>query len=154
MRGEYVPDPVALPARILLADGTVLKGNLLVASTKSLAGSLNSAQPFLEFEAHGGERSYVAKAQITSVTPVTVPKVASLNVRASDNFEPCIILGISQKASRNEIREGYLLQVKKYHPDRFASLDLPDEVVAYLGAMLSRINAAYAMLESDQLEPV
>ena len=154
MRGEYVPQPVALPAQIVLADGTVLKGKLLVGSTKPLVESLNSSQPFLEFEAHGGERSYVAKAQVTSITPLAVPKVATLKTLASNDFDPCKILGIGQKASGNEIRESYLRQVKKYHPDRFASFDLPEEVVEYLGAMLTRINAAYAMLENDRVESV
>ena len=38
--------------------------------------------------------------------------------------------------------------VRKYHPDRFAALDLPKEMTEYAAAMLVRINLAYEQLAS------
>jgi hypothetical protein len=37
---------------------------------------------------------------------------------------------------------------KAYHPDRYATAELPQEVSDYLAAMARRINAAHAALET------
>ncbi|NOU06974.1 MAG: hypothetical protein HOO99_12415, partial [Hyphomicrobiaceae bacterium] len=34
-----------------------------------------------------------------------------------------------------------------YHPDRYSTVQLPDEVAAYLEGMSRRVNAAFAALE-------
>ncbi|MAI46621.1 MAG: hypothetical protein CMB79_12295 [Filomicrobium sp.] len=40
-------------------------------------------------------------------------------------------------------------QSKKYHPDRYAQADLPDEVRDYLQTMARRVNTAYETLQSS-----
>ena len=41
----------------------------------------------------------------------------------------------------------YFALAKAYHPDRYATAELPEEVRDYLAAMARRINAAHAALE-------
>ena len=56
------------------------------------------------------------------------------------------MLGVTPGATREEIRQAYLALAKVYHPDRYATAELPTEVIEYLFAMARRINAAHAAL--------
>ena len=47
-----------------------------------------------------------------------------------------------------------LEQRQLYHPDRFASLDLPAEMQDYVAAMARRINMAYEALETARAERI
>ena len=73
---DNVPDTISVPVEITLADGTVAKGKLLAPIGKTVADALNGGGGFVEFEPYGGERSYLAKAQLASVKLVGVPKAA------------------------------------------------------------------------------
>jgi DnaJ-domain-containing protein 1 len=139
--------------RIRLADGKSLNGKLLLRSGKAVGDALNSSQPFLEFETQANERSYIAKAQVASVMVAEIPAAATLDASSSEASAPHAILGVEPGAGPAAIRQAYLRITKKYHPDRFASIDLPEEVRTYLEAMARRINAAYAILQ-DEVEPV
>jgi preprotein translocase subunit Sec63 len=110
---------------------------------------LNSNVQFLEFETHAGERSLIAKGTLLAVKVITVPTANSLNSqrRYADNFDPYTMLKVERGASWEEVRRAYLSLSKIYHPDRYASVELPAEVRDYLSAMISRINAAYTALE-------
>jgi len=146
---NHVPDTNAVPVEIVLADGTVGKGKLYVATSKTVADTLNSGGSFIEFEPYGGERSFIAKSQMVSVKPVGVPKASGLNARPrdADNFDPFVVLGIAPGADKEEIRRAYFALAKNYHPDRYTAVELPDEVRTYLADMARRINAAYAALD-------
>ena len=45
------------------------------------------------------------------------------------------------------MRRAYLDLAKMYHPDRYATVDLPPEVDSYLSAMARRINAAHDAIQ-------
>jgi curved DNA-binding protein CbpA len=81
-----------------------------------------------------------------------VPKAANLGARLSDpdGFDPHAVLGLAAGASREEVRQAYFRLAKAYHPDRYATAELPEEVRDYLAAMARRINAAHAALEVPQ----
>jgi hypothetical protein len=149
---DNVPDATAVPVEIVFSDGTQAKGKLMVPTTKTVGEALNAAGGFMEFEAYGGERGYVAKAQLASVKPVGVPKAPHLNARLTDHngFDPFVILGLKAGASRDQVRSAYFTLAKTYHPDRYATAELPEEVREYLAAMARRINAAHAALEVPQ----
>jgi hypothetical protein len=151
-RSDYIPEPNAVPVEAALTDGTTARGRVVAAAGKSLADVLNSTAGFIEFEPYGGERSFLAKTQLASVKPVNVPRAPSLGVRLDDRggFDPCAILGIAAGAGREEVRQAYLRLAKTYHPDRYASAELPEEVRDYLAAMARRINAAHAALEKPR----
>jgi hypothetical protein len=149
---DNVPETSAIPIEIACADGSVAKGKLIVPIGRSVADALNGSGDFIEFEPYGGERSFVAKAQLASVKLVGVPKAPNLQARLSDpdGFDPHRILGLPAGASREERRQAYFMLAKAYHPDRYATAELPKEVRDYLAAMARRINAAHAALEVPQ----
>ena len=148
-RVDNVPETNAVPVEVTFADGTAAKGKLLVPLGKTVADALNGATMFVEFEPYGGERSFVAKAQLASVRLVGVPKVPNLEARLIDvdDFDPHRILGLAPGADRQEVRSAYFALAKTYHPDRYATAELPAEVRDYLAAMARRINAAHAALD-------
>jgi hypothetical protein len=151
-RVDNVPDLTAMPVEAVFADGSVVRGKLLIPASKSIADVLNGGGAFLEFEPYGGERSYIAKAQIASIKMLGVPKLPNLAVRLKDfdGFDPFAVLGVKPGATREEVRQAYFALAKAYHPDRYATAELPTEVIEYLFAMARRINAAHAALTTEQ----
>jgi len=146
---DNVPETSAVPVEIALTDGTIAKGKVLVAMGRSVADALNGTGSFVEFEPYGGEKSFVAKAQLASVKLVGVPKAPNLKARLADpdGFDPHRVLGVPAGASREDMRAAYFALAKAYHPDRYATAELPEEVRDYLAAMARRINAAHAALD-------
>jgi hypothetical protein len=146
---DNVPQVTAIPVEVTFTDGTISRGKLLVAIGKAAADVLNGAGAFIELEPYGGERSFVAKSQLASVKLLGVPKAPSLQARVhgDDDFDPHRILGVSVGAGRDEVRQAYIALAKVYHPDRYATAELPPEVQDYLAAMARRINAAHAALD-------
>lgn len=61
-------------------------------------------------------------------------------------MNPYKVLGVSEKATNEEIRAAYLELVKKYHPDRYS--DNPLKELA--GEKLKEINEAYDMLSKNK----
>ncbi|HEU0160749.1 MAG TPA: DnaJ domain-containing protein [Hyphomicrobiaceae bacterium] len=151
-RVDNAPEISAVPVEITGLDGTLIKGKLLVPVPKSVAEALNGAAAFIEFEPYGGEKRYLAKAQLAAVKPLGVPRLPSLQgrLRQSEEFDPHAVLGVPCGASREEIREAYVTLAKAYHPDRYANVTLPPEVSEYLAAMARRINLAHAALEGPE----
>lgn len=149
---DNAPDMTALPVEVVFVDGTMVRGKLLVASTKTIADVLNSGGTFLEFEPYGGERTFIAKAQLASIRLLGVPRLPNLNARLRDldGFDPYAVLGVAPGATRDDIRQAYFALAKSYHPDRYATAELPAEVIEYLFAMARRINAAHAALNTEQ----
>ena len=145
-------DMTAMPVEAVFADGTVARGKLLVGAGKTMADALNGPGAFIEFEPYGEERSYISKAQVASIKLMGVPKLPNLSarVRDLDGFDPYATLGIAPGATREDIRQAYVAQAKAYHPDRYATAELPTEVIEYLFAMARRINAAHAALNVEQ----
>jgi len=148
-RVDNLPDAVAVPVEAVLVDGSVVRGKLLVPAGRTVVDTLNGPGGFIELEPYGGERSFLAKAQIASLKPVGVPAVPGLHSRLADpdGFDPYRILGVPAGAGREEIRAAYVALAKAYHPDRYAAAELPQEVRDYLAAMARRINAAHAALD-------
>jgi hypothetical protein len=151
-RTDAAPELTGIPVEAVLSDGVPLRGKLLVPNTKSMADNLNGPGAFLEFEPYGGERTFIAKGQIKSIKLLGVPKLPNLNarIRDLDGFDPHAVLGVQRGASRDEVRQAYLALAKSYHPDRYATAELPSEVIEYLFAMARRINIANDALNMEQ----
>ena len=149
---DNAPGLTAMPVEAVFADGTIVRGKLLVPATKTLGDLLNGPGSFVEFEPYGGERTYVAKAQVASIKLLGVPKLPNLTARLRDldGFDPFAVLGVAAGATKDEIRQAYFALAKSYHPDRYATAELPTEVIEYLFAMARRINAAHAALNVEQ----
>lgn len=138
-------------ASVTLADGRELKGRFIHSEARSFADCLNGSGAFMEFETYHGERTFLAKTQFVSIKPLIVPEARKLPTRGGDDFNPHAILGIDRDASWDDIRRAFIERSKKYHPDRYANVELPAEVREYLAAVARRINAAYSELESLEL---
>jgi hypothetical protein len=149
---DNIPETSAVPIEVLLTDGTVTKGKLLIPVGRTVADALNGPGSFIEFEPYGGERSFLAKTQLASVKLIGVPKLPNLKARVTDidGFDPFAVLGLPAKAARDEVRAAYFTLAKVYHPDRYATAELPEEVRDYLAAMARRINTAHAALEVSE----
>jgi hypothetical protein len=146
-RVDSISDGV--PVEITLADGEAIKGKLMVPPGKTVADALNGTGAFIEVEPYGGERMFLAKAHLATVRPVGVPRGVNLQARLADadGFDPHRILGLAVGATREEVRAAYFALAKAYHPDRYTTVELPQEVRDYLASMARRINAAHAALE-------
>lgn len=145
-------DHTCVPVELTTAEGEQLKGRILVAPGRGVFEALNSAGAFVEFEPYGGERTYIAKSVLRDVKLLNVPRSPRLGaaLRDADGFDPHGILGLPSSASFEDVKAAWHRLSKVYHPDRFASVELPAEVRDYLSTMVRRINAAYAALEAPQ----
>jgi DnaJ-like protein len=135
---------------LALSDGQRLNGKLVLPPGRTLPEVLNGASTFVEFHGHDAGRSFIAKTALHSVTPTSVPPAPDLWAGPTQGagFDPCAILGIRPTSTREEVRDAYLSLAKLYHPDRYATADLPKEVREYLEIMVRRINAAHDTLQA------
>lgn len=148
-RVDNTLEQAAAGVEIALDDGRTLKGRLAIPLSRSLFEVLNSDSRFIDFEPYDGERQFVAKAALRSVRLLATAKPQSLEARLVDldGFDPWRILGLTRGADREAIRSAFHARAKAYHPDRYATAELPPEVADYLAAQARRINAAYAALD-------
>lgn len=137
---------------LTLDDGRVLAGKLAIPVARTVGDVLNGPGDFVDFEPFGAERQFFAKSSIRAARVVSVAKAASLAVRLRDldGFDPFTVLGVRRDAAWEDIRHAYLALSKSYHPDRYATAELPVEVTDYLSAMVRRINQAFAILDGQR----
>jgi DnaJ domain len=144
----------AISVEVTFDDGRTVKGKMLVPMQKGLTDVLNNANPFVEFEPYGGERQFVLKTSLKAVKPISVARAVSLQsrLRDADSFDPHAILGLGGNATWDQIKAAYHARAKVYHPDRYSTAELPNEVRDYLASMSRRVNAAFAALEEPYRE--
>lgn len=137
---------------LTMHEGRTICGKIAMPPGRGVLDYLNGNASFVEFETFEGDRRYLAKSTLTEVKPLSVPRGVSLaqRLRDLDGFDPYAILGLERNANWEETRASYHRLAKVYHPDRYATAELPDEVKSYLSTMARRVNAAYAALESVQ----
>ena len=138
----------AIPVELRMVDGRILKGRFFAGAKRQAYEELNGPGGFIDFQSYNGARELVSKASISAVRLTDIPKANQLR-RGNDvdEFDPHSVLNVPRGAQWEAIRETYHRLSKLYHPDRYANLDLPDEVKGYLDAMSRRINAAFSALE-------
>ncbi len=154
------PGPVEV--ELALEDGQRLNGKLVLPPGRTLPEVLNSASAFVEFHSAEGGRTFIAKSALHCVTPTNVPPAPDLwaGPTQGSSFDPYAVLGVASNSSRDDVREAYLKLAKLYHPDRYATADLPKEVRDYLAVMVRRINAAHDTVQTrlqkkaDKQEPI
>jgi hypothetical protein len=138
--------------------GLTMTGKIAMPAGRAVLEHLNGSANFLEFEAFDGDRRYLAKSALREVKQISVPRAANLNqrLRDLDGFDPYAILGVDRTATWEDTRAAFHRLAKIYHPDRYATAELPEEVKTYLYSMARRVNAAYAALEAmhDQRKQV
>lgn len=135
---------------ITLADGSVIAGRAVLGPGKGVHKLLERDEAFLYVDAFDGEGTFVPKAEIKALKVLNSGRQQSLMLPISDarNFDPHRILGLDKSASFEAIRDTYHAMSKLYHPDRYAGVDLPPEVRAYLEGKAKSVNAAFRALKS------
>ncbi len=61
-----------------------------------------------------------------------------------------VLLGLSQKASPDEVKKSYRRLMTQYHPDKLVSKGLPDEMMKFATEKTQAIRAAYDLIQSSQ----
>ena len=135
---------------VTLTGGEVMTVSVRLPLTSKLNDAVNGAEPFLDVLEGDGRQSFIAKHSIRRIELIDVPKINQMNQlrRNSDRtvFDPYTVLGVERSAGQPDIRQAYLQMVRKYHPDRFATFELPKEMTEYAAAMLVRVNLAHEHL--------
>lgn len=142
----------SVAAEIALEDGRHMKGRFTISASRNFHDVLNGPTLFLEFEPFGGERVLIAKSALRTIKLTQVPQATGLAARARDieTFDPHAILGVTTASPWDDVRAAYHRLAKRYHPDRYAGVELPEEVAGYIAAMSQRVNAAFAALEAPR----
>ena len=138
-----------VPVRLALNDGRMLDGKLMLPPSIDVKRVLNGDGAILEFVNLAGATSLVAKSAIVEIMPVAPGKPKTQSTAASDDVsEARAILGIAVSATAEQARTAFDMLKLQYHPNRFASIDLPNDVLEFIGVKSRRIDAAYALIGS------
>jgi hypothetical protein len=147
-RGNRAQGPIRQSVKITLSDGRRLNGNVVVPPGRTLSEVLNTASSFIEFEPAGAPRTFIAKSDVRSVLPLNVAPTPSLPPLLWEDVNPFAVLGVTAEADKEKVHRAYINLEKIYHPDKYATADLPVEVREYLSSMARRINIAYDAVEA------
>jgi hypothetical protein len=154
-RTDTSTDAGGITVEITLTDGQVINGKMLITVSKTPADVLNGPGTFIEAMPFGGARQFIAKTSIKTLRVIAAPKATlGEQLRDLDGFDPYRILDVTEKTPWDDVRHAYIVLSKGYHPDRFATVELPEEVKTYLAAMARRINAAFEALEDGRVKVV
>ncbi len=114
-----------------------------------LAEALNSQDQFLDVISGTGEAYFIAKSKVARAEATEIPQAELNHQRRRDDhakFNPYAVLGVGSTAGKDEIRAAYVSLAKQYHPDRFQTFEMPQEMKDYAAAMQARINLAYEQI--------
>lgn len=139
---------------VTLDDGRTIHGRAALDRGHSVHRLLAGDDAFLYVEQSDGAGQFVPKAQIRGVSIVRpiVPRPLRQPEALLGAFDPRRVLGVGVDAPWPEIKRAYRTLAKRYHPDRFESVDLPAEVAAYLDAKSRQINQAFDILKAEHAE--
>lgn len=151
---RFEPEAVqtAVPVTLKRTTGAVERGRIVLPFQTTLDEVLNGSATFVEFHPYGADKTFISKAEISSIEASNVPKPSDVNIRlhnTNESVDPFDVLGVPRGAPMAQVKKAYHKLAKLYHPDRYANAELPDEVSVYLAAMARRVNAAYASIHGD-----
>jgi hypothetical protein len=118
---------------------------------KSFREFINEPTLFVEVLDGEGAKMFVQKSEFLRIEPdmrdkeksASAPKHVKFDLGRYDADDPAIVLGVPRGAPEDVIRAAYHDQARKLHPDRLASIDVPQEVIALAGLLLAKVNTAY-----------
>ena len=68
----------------------------------------------------------------------------------ADGAEPYQVLGLSSKASDDEIKKTYRTLIRENHPDTLIAQGMPQEFIDVANEKMAAINAAYDVIEKER----
>ena len=154
-KGDGFRDVEPCLVDVVLTNSSTFSGTIQRPRSKTLHEYLNNENRFVEVEMFTGALLQVNKAAIASCEQRDIPRAdqLSLSIRRADVYHPYGTLGLNSTASKDQVREAYRARMRLYHGDRYASIELPAEVLHYLDDMAKRVNAAYRDAMAALAEP-
>lgn len=147
-----------IAVEVALANGTSVAGRAVLSPGKGVHKLLDGDEGFIYVDSFAGEGCFIPKSDIRGLKVITSIKSQTVTLPIPDarNFDPYRVLGLEKTAAFEDVREAYHRLSKLYHPDRYASIELPREVKVYLEAMSKNVNAAFVALKSigQKAQPV
>lgn len=142
---------MSVAVEITLSGGEMLAGRAALPAGKAVHQLLDPADPFLFVEGYDGESAFVPKSDVKGLKVLSPVRLNALSLAVPDatSFDPHRVLGVGREAAWEEIRAAYHRATKLYHPDRYAGVELPPEVSAYLEGMAKAVNIAFRALRSS-----
>lgn len=131
-------EKIKLPVEIERSSG-VSTGFVFLMPQSRLSDLMNDSRQFLPFETYSGKFSAVSKATILSVTPLD----GAQKERRYEGDDPYRILGVSEDAEMEDIRQAYLRLCAEHHPDRIKGMGLSAEYVELANTHMARVNDAF-----------
>ncbi len=149
-RVDYASQRKCVAVELLLDDGHVMTGRISMPVAHTFFDALNGPEAFVDFECFAGRRTFLAKASLRSVRQLDAKPVTALKAgcATAERFDPYSVLGVSPGVDADGLRHAYLERSKTYHPDRFANVELPEEVRDYLQSVARQVNVAYEALQA------
>ena len=111
---------------------------------------------YADGELHPKEK--VMLSEIAKVFQISVNEFESLNnifeekisTDATSINRSYKILGLSEKASLEQVSNQYRKLIKEYHPDKLQGMGLPKEFIEFANQKLSAINKAYTEIKNNE----
>lgn len=111
--------------------------------------TLNNDVKFLELQDFSGAVSLIAKSSVIELAAQDLKRAELRMPDAGEDFDPFEVLGLTREASLGEVRRAYLELTKKYHPDQYSQVVLPEDVAQYMSAVFSQANTAYNLIKAS-----
>ncbi|MEM7774819.1 MAG: DnaJ domain-containing protein [Pseudomonadota bacterium] len=134
-------------AEITFDDGRSAIGCFSLPTSKRLFDLLNGTDHFMEFRPFGGDPEFIARTSIAAVKLLSGAPKLPAHMAATGAFDPYKVLNVKPDSSWDEVQNAYRAQSATYHPDRYASVDLPDEIAIYIEERARALNCAFAALQ-------
>ena len=141
---------ITFAVEVRLADGSTVHGRAALTRGTSVHRLLANEDDFLCVENPDGDIDFIPKSEIRGlklIKPI-VPRPLPQPGISAENVDPARVLDIAPDAGWETVRSAYRRLAKLYHPDRFAGVDLPPEIGAYLDAKSKQINQAFRLLKA------
>ena len=145
----------AISVELQMVDGSNRRGALLISRDKSMREFFNTpGEDFVDFDCKRDGPVVLAKSTVRAIRVDDLKKkddqgkIDALAARKAEleKLDPYKFLGVTSSVDSDGLHKAYIAMARTYHPDRFADVKLPPEVLDYLNAMARRINGVYEEL--------
>lgn len=133
-----------------MADGTVIRGTMLIPRDKSVRDFIGQPEPFLEIESNENGVMLLAKSQLRYVRSIDIPKADNLErqMKQLEKLDAFGVLKLPKTATQDEVDEAASRLLELYVPMEEMVPLLPPEVLDYMALMKKRIETAQAEIIS------
>lgn len=136
-----------LDVTIKMMDGSTYSGKIVAGLSAGLLAAINKEQPFIELVDERGVKRCLGQAHIVSVEMTETFKQSDApEVTSASEKNAFAILGLEPGCTSAEAQQRYHMMIKKYHPDKFQSVELPSEMTNYLDTMTQELSIAYKIV--------